>query len=88
MILGELLRFDRNDAEAAEGFSSIFIYRGLPGQQEGRWGNESWPDTMAFLDRAAAVGIRVLFDFEELPTLEEEAMQYEAQKAAAIKGPR
>ena len=33
------------------------------------------------------VVIRVLFDFEELPTLEEEAMQYEAQKAAALKGP-
>ena len=53
------------DIEAAEGFSSIFIYRGLPGQNEGRWGNESWPDTMAFLDRAAAVGVRVLFDFSQ-----------------------
>ena len=53
------------DTEAAEGFSSIFIYRGLPGQAEGRWGNESWADTMAFMDRAAAVGVRVLFDFSQ-----------------------
>lgn len=53
------------DTEAAEGFNSIFIYRGLPGQAEGRWGNESWVDTLAFLDRAAAVGMRVLFDFSQ-----------------------
>jgi hypothetical protein len=50
------------DTEAAEGFTSIFIYRGLPGQADGRWGNETWADTMAFMDRAAAVGMRVLFD--------------------------
>ena len=40
--------------QVTEGFSSIFTYRGLPGQREGRWGNLTWADTTAFMDRCAA----------------------------------
>ena len=36
-----------------------------PGTTQGRWGNTSWADTLAFLDRAQQVGMRVLFDFSE-----------------------
>ena len=53
------------EIEVTEGLNSVFAYRGLPGQGEGQWGNTSWPDTMAFLDRAAAIGMRVLFDFSQ-----------------------
>lgn len=53
------------EIEVTEGFNSIFTYRGLPGQGEGRWGNETWNDTMSFLDRCAAIGIKVLFDFSQ-----------------------
>ena len=53
------------EREVVEGFNTIFTYRGIPGQGEGRWGNESWPDTMAFLDRCAAVGVKVFFDFSQ-----------------------
>ena len=35
------------------------------GQAEGRYGNLTWNDTTAFLDRCAAIGIRVLFDFSQ-----------------------
>jgi hypothetical protein len=53
------------DREVTEGFNAIFTYRGLPGQGEGRFANETWADTMAFLDRCAAIGVRVLFDFSQ-----------------------
>ena len=53
------------EIEVTEGFNSIFTYRGLPGQGEGPWGNETWNDTMSFLDRCAAIGIKVLFDFSQ-----------------------
>ena len=53
------------EIEVSEGMNTVFTYRGLPGQGEGRYGNQSWPDTMAFLDRIAAVGMRVLFDFSQ-----------------------
>ena len=44
------------EIEVTEGLNAVFAYRGW-GEGEGRWGNESWPDTLAFLDRAAAVGL-------------------------------
>ena len=61
------------EIEVTEGFNSIFTYRGLPGEGEGRWGNESWTDTMAFLDRCAEVGIKVLFDFSQNAMLDTKA---------------
>ena len=35
------------DTEVTAGMNGIFTYRGLPGEGEGRWGNESWADTIA-----------------------------------------
>ena len=59
------------ESEVVEGFNAVFTYRGLPGEGEGRFGNESWPDTEAFLDRCAAIGIKVLFDFSQNVMLDE-----------------
>ena len=54
-------KWSSNVVHACHVMSFVSIQQG-----EGRWANESWDDTTAFLDRCASIGIRVLFDFSQV----------------------